>query len=138
MNIDEQIKEIVETAKTLNAKIELVIKGDCGDADYAYEINSYTVEDFEKSDIASIYKFFKTLADDTKNAYHEWFKNHNDKLLNEVSAAQKYTLDFEEDEVDDRYKDVYVDSFEEFIPSYADYSAHMIDAANLRIIVKEI
>lgn len=135
MNIDEQIKEIIETAKTLNAKIELVIKGDCGDADYAYEINSYTVEKFEKCNIAGIYKFFKTLADDTKNAYHEWFKNHNDKLLNEVSAAQKRTLDFE---IDDRYKDVYVDGFEEFIPNYADYPAHMIDAVNLRIVVKEI
>lgn len=117
MNIDEKLKEIIETAKTLNAKIELVIKGDCGDADYAYDISLYTAEDFEKKDIASIYKFFKTLADDTKNAYHEWFVNHNDTLLNEIATAQKRTLDFE---IDDRYKDVYADSFEEFIPCYAD------------------
>lgn len=136
MNIDEQIKEIIETAKTLNAKIELVVKGDCGDADYAYDISLYTVEDFEKKDIASIYKFFKTLADDTKNAYHEWFTNHNDTLLTEIETAQKRTLDLEE--VNDRYKDVYADGFEGFIPCYADWPAHMIESVNLRIVVKEI
>lgn len=136
MNIDEKLKEIIETAKTLNAKIELVIKGDCGDADYAYDISLYTAEDFEKKDIASIYKFFKTLADDTKNAYHEWFTNHNDTLLTEIETAQKRTL--EDFEIDDRYKDIYVDGFEAFIPSYSECSAHMIEEVNLRIVVKEI
>ena len=142
-NIDEQIKDIVETARACNGKIELVVKGDLNDADYAYTINQYTPDEFIEYEIDKVFKFYKTMANDWQEAEKLWFDNHDDSLWNELAEEHKQTLEYvcNKNKIADRYKDLWVEGLEEgFIPSgdCCEIQAHTIDDVQLKVILKEI
>ena len=141
-NIDEQINDIINTAKSCNGQIELIVKGDLNDADYAYTINQYTPDEFISYEIDKVYKFYKAMANDFKEAERLWFEEHDHSLWNEVSAAHNQTLEYvcNKDKIADRYKDLWVEGLEEgFIPSgdCCEIQAHSIDDVKLKVILKE-
>lgn len=142
-SIDEQIKDIVETARAYNGKIELIVKGDLNDADYAYTINQYTPDEFISNEINKVFKFYKTMANDWQEAEELWFGKHDDSLWNELVEKHRQTLEHicSKDKIADRYKDLWVEGLEEgFIPSgdCCEIQAHTIDDVQLKVILKEI
>ena len=143
MTLDEQINNIVETAKACNGKIELVVKGDLNDADYAYTINQYTPDEFIEYEIDKVFKFYKTMANDWHEAEELWFSKHDDSLWNKVREAHNQTLEYicSKDKIANRYKDLWVEGLEEsFIPSgdCCEIQAHTIDDAQLKVVIKSI
>lgn len=140
-NIDEQIKDIVKTARACNGKIELIIKGDLNDADYAYEIEQWTPDDFIKYGIDKIFKFYKTMANDWHEAEKLWFGEHDDSLWNEFREAHRQTLEHihNKDKIADRYKDLWVDNLD-YTPSgtICEETAHTIVDVQLKVVLKEI
>jgi hypothetical protein len=142
-NIDTQINDIVEAARSCNGQIELIVKGDLNDADYAYTINQYTPDEFISYGIDEVYKFYKAMADDFKEAERRWFEEHDYFLLDEINEAHNQTLEriCDKNKIADRYKDIWVEGLEEgFIPSgdCCEIQAHSIDDVKLKVILKEI
>lgn len=143
-NIDEQINNIVETARSCNGQIELIVKGDLNDADYAYTVNQYTPDEFISYEIDKVYKFFKAMVDDFKEAKRLWFEEHDDSLWDEISNAHKQTLEhiISKDKISDRYKDLWAEILydENFTPrgDCCEIEAHSIDDVKLKVILKEI
>lgn len=141
MTIDEQIKDIVETARACNGKIELIIKGDLNDADYAYTIEQWTPDDFIKYEIDKVFKFYKAMADDWHEAEKLWFGKHDGSLWDEFREAHKQTLEhiYNKDKIADRYKDLWVDDLH-YTPNgtISEEEAHTIVDAKLKVILKEI
>ena len=142
-NIDEQINDIINTARSCNGQIELIVKGDLNDADYAYTVNQYTPDEFISYEIDKVYKFYRAMAADFKEAERLWFEKHDYSLLDEINEAHNQTLEHvcSEDKIANRYKDLWVEGLEEgFIPKgdCCEIEAHSIDDVKLKVILKEI
>ena len=140
MTLDEQIKDLVDTAKRVNGKIKITIKGDYNDADYAYLHETYSPNDFIDLEIDKVYKFFKTMANDTKVAYDAWFSSGDHTILNEISEDQRVTLEniCNQKRIADRYKDLWIEGVDEFVP-YIDYGeVHMINEATIELVIKKV
>ncbi len=143
-NIDKQINDIVEAARTCNGQIELIVKGDLNDADYAYTVNQYTPDEFISYEIDEVYKFYKAMADDFKEAERRWFEEHDYSFWNDISKAHKQTLEhiYNKDKISDRYKDLWPEILcdHNFIPrgECCEIEAHSIVDVKLKVILKEI
>ena len=55
------ISEFIKEARNLKANIELIVKADSNDADYLYNIETFTPDEFEKYNIYDTYKKLKNL-----------------------------------------------------------------------------
>ena len=138
MTIDEQINKIIETAKSTGGKIELYVKTDVCDADYSIATFQYTVNEFIEYEIADIYRFLRTMADDWKSV-----KNMGHcAARHEIEEAHRQTIENRwdgKDAIADRYKDVYVDGFGEYLAyGIEPYEPHTVAEAKLRVIVEEV
>lgn len=137
MTIDEQINKIIETAKSTNGKIELYVKTDICDADYSIATFQYTVNEFIEYEMADIYRFLKTMANDWQAV-----RNSNGNTRYIVEEAHRKTIEHRwdgKDAIDDRYKDVYVDGFGEYLAyGIEPYEPHTVIDTKLRVIVEEI
>lgn len=142
MTLDEQIKDLVDTAKRVNGNIKITIKGDYNDADYAYLHETYSPKDFIDLEIDKVYKFFKTMANDTKVAYDAWFSSGDHTILNEISEDQRVTLEniCNQKRIADRYKDFWIEGVDEFVPytDCDDCEVHMINEATLELVIKKV
>lgn len=138
MTIDEQINKIIETAKSTGGKIELYVKTDICDADYSIGTFQYTVDDFIKYEMGDIYKFLRTMADDWKSVEN---MSHC-AARHEIEEAHRQTIENRwdgKDAIADRYKDVYVDGFGEYLAyGIEPYEPHTVVKAKLRVIVEEV
>lgn len=141
MTLDEQIKDIIETARACNGKIELIVKGDLNDADYAYAIEQWTPDDFIKYEIDKVFKFYKTMANDWQEAEELWFGKHDDSLWNELVEEHKQTLEHinNKDKIADRYKDLWVDNLG-YTPrgTCCEEEAYLIVDTQLNVVIKSI
>ena len=138
MTIDEQINKIIETAKSTGGEIELYVKTDICDADYSIRTFQYSVNDFIKYEMGDIYKFLRTMADDWKSVEN---MSHC-AARHEIEEAHRQTIENRwdgKDAIADRYKDVYVDGFGEYLAyGIEPYEPHTVVKAKLRVIVEEV
>ncbi len=84
----ENYKEFLKKAKELNAKIELIVEADAGDADYVYLQETYSEEEFEEYNIFDIYNILKTL----EGRRGVWYVIEK-RILEECDERDEYFFD---------------------------------------------
>ena len=125
--------EFIEKAKELNAKIELVVEADANDADYVYESQQYSAEEFEKYNIFDDYNKLKSLEKRDsiwhiieKKALDEWNDRDDFFYGKIVLTPQDYEI------IKDYNKDC------EYIPyniCSEGEPVHTIESVSLRLII---
>lgn len=144
MTIDEQIQDIVKTARIHRGKIELIVEGDLNDADYAYTINEYEPDTFLEYEIDKVYKFYKAMADDYNEAMHRWSAGQDWNMLHTIEKEHQKTLEniLCKDKISARYATLWPKILydQSFIPNgtSCEEEVRIITDVKLKVVIKEI
>lgn len=124
------ISEFIKEARNLKANIELIVKADSNDADYLYNIETFTPDEFEKYNIYDTYKKLKKLE-------------RRDYIILALNSIRMD--DFSKEEAEEEYDVEFTDDDEEIINDpesvieyipFGDFGpSHTIEKVSLRIII---
>ena len=127
---DAKINEMINKARAINGKIQMIVKGDMNDADYAFHISEFTPDEFAEWG-REIYKGFRYIVSEVKIGREVRFEAGD---WDTWEKAHKHMKAFVRDAIENSDTNIYSD----YIPNVGEEKCHSIEDVKLQIIVDEM